>query len=299
MYTQLIQPVPNAIPIIDLSSNNEDDQRQIDWSLLAPYILNVHPQAGVIVKVSQGNWYVNPYLHRQRFGAHSHGIVNVGLYHYVEVIASSGPSIGKGLSGSDNAAFLLKCIGDDSGILPNEFLAGDWEDNVLPTADLGAMAYDFCDRLRYDLGIGPLLYSGEWFANPHGLERDKRLADFFLWWASYQSILPPVPEPWASAGKGIACWQFTDHASLPGVPYNVDVSWWLAGLSALRSAQWGNQPDPVAGKPAVGQPNLDPNGDLSSDLTSVYNYVMSGAPDWRTVAADIAAIKTKFIGLQG
>jgi hypothetical protein len=85
------------------------------------------------------------------------------------------------------------------------------------------------------------------------MERDPALAQYPLWWASYQNTMPPVPEPWAGAGKGIALWQFTANATLPGVPYPTDVSWWLAGVPALRAIQWP-QPDPLGG-PTDPQPD--------------------------------------------
>jgi GH25 family lysozyme M1 (1,4-beta-N-acetylmuramidase) len=240
----LIAPIPGAFPLVDLSSRNEDDQHQIDWPTLARYLLSLHPEAGVIVKLSQGDWYRNPFGHRQRMGAHAAGLKNVGLYHYVELVSGS---TGKGLSGSDNAKFFLQTVGDDGGILPNEFLAGDWEDQSAgPGADLDACALDFGGVLSRALGIAPLLYSASWYADPHNLNRDPALAQFPAWWAAYQNTIPPTPEPWASRGKGIACWQFTSQAQLPGLPNPCDVSWWLGGLPLLRSIQWP-PPDPLNG----------------------------------------------------
>lgn len=252
-------PIPGAVLTIDLSSNNESDTQQIDWPTLAAAVLPVHPQAIVIVKMCQGDWYVNPYRHRQRWGAHAAGFLNVGLYSYVEIISGGGPHAGANLTGAQNAEFLLQTVGTDGGIVAGEFYAGDWEDQSGgTTVDLDAMAIDFGQTLYRADAINPMLYSGDWYAKPHDLERDPALAQYPLWWASYQSTLPTTPEPWASAGKGIACWQFTSTATLPGIPFNVDISWWLAGLPALRAIQWP-QPDPLAGLLVGGTPDVQVN----------------------------------------
>ena len=288
MSTNLVPPVAGAIPMFDFSSWNEDDQHQIDWPTFAAWVLPDFPQAIVVVKMGQGDgWYLNPYRHRQRWGAHAAGFLNVFLYWYVEVICGGGTNKGKTLSGADNADALIKAIGDDGSIVQGEGIAGDWEDNALPTADLGAMALDFGTRVGRPLSVNPMLYSAEWFANPHGLERDKDLAQFPLWWASYQTTMPPVPEPWASAGKGIAAWQFRTDAILPGVPYQTDVSWWLAGLPALRAIQWP-QPDPLKGKSASGTPDLDKNTDVREVVKHVIAKLEQSPPDVPTAIADLA-----------
>lgn len=295
MSTDFVPPVAGAIPFVDVSSNNEDDQHQIDWPTLAQSLLSIHPEAGAIIKVSQGDWYVNPYLHRQRWGAHAAGLRNVGLYHYLELISQGGANAGKPLSGAANADWLLKCLGDDAGIVKGEFLVGDWEDqpaNVSGTADLDAMCLDFGGRLQRPLGIPPGIYSADWYARPHNLERDPSLLQFWLWWASYQNVIPPVPEPWSTAGRGISLWQFTANARLPGLPWQVDVSWWLAGIDALRAIQWGYQSDPVAGKPVDGIADVD--GDVQQIVRHCLDLLTNNpSPDLGVVRADLALALTK------
>ncbi len=248
-------PVPGAILVIDTSSHSETDTQQIDWPTLAAAVLPTFPECIVIVKMSEGDWYVNPYRHRQRWGAHAAGFRSVGLYHYVEEVSGGGPHQGQNLTGAQNAQFFLKTIGDDGQGVPGEFTAGDWEDQSSgPTSDLDAMALDFGGIIQRAVGLDPMMYSGPWFAEPHNLETDPRLAQYLLWWAVYQAAMPPVPKPWGT----IACWQFADDLVLPGLPFPVDGSWWLAGLPALRAIQWPVA-DPLAGQIVAGTPDIPVN----------------------------------------
>lgn len=285
MASVLVPPIAGAIPFVDTSDNNESDSHQIDWPTLARYLLSVHPEAGVVVKVSELD-YVNKYLHRQRWGAHAAGLKNVGLYFYDRISAT----------GAQNADLFFKAQGADGALVSGEFIAGDFEDtDAAPTADLDAHVLDALSRIEHALGIPPLIYTAAWYANPHNLNRDRALAHFPLWWASYQDTVPPVPEPWASAGKGIALWQFTSKAQLPGLPWECDVSWWLAGLPALRAIQWP-QPDPIAGKPTIGTPDSD--GDVPTLIKAAIADLEKTPPDVSTALADLARAMTRF-GLLG
>lgn len=254
MSTLLVPPFPGAIPVADFSSRNETDTNRIDWPTFARFWLALHPEAAVVIKLTQGDWYLNPFRQRQRLGAHAAGILNVGLYHYTELVASGGANEGKNLTGAQNADFFLQAVGEDGGIQKNEFLAGDWEqtDYISTTADLRAALLDFEGRIQRPLGIQALFYSGDWYAIPHDIEDDPAVAALPKWWAAYGPVTPSHP-------ANIVLWQFTDRGVFPGLPFPVDVSWWLAGLPALRTIQWGYAPDPLGGKLVAGTPDIAVN----------------------------------------
>jgi GH25 family lysozyme M1 (1,4-beta-N-acetylmuramidase) len=226
------------IPGIDVSSHNQAGG--IDWPAVAKYLTGLDPEAFAIVKVSEGgkpdNHYINPYLHQQRQGAHAAGIKTVGLYHFGRPSKNSG---------ADEADWFLECIGNDGGILAGEFLCLDIEDtDVSANADLDAYVLDFAGRVSRPLGRPIILYSGKWYADPHNLNRDPKLAELGLWWASVGSLIPPTPEPWKSAGKSLLLWQHSWHGRVPGIQGDVDLDYLVGGIETLRPYQWGYREPP-------------------------------------------------------
>lgn len=222
------------IPFLDISSHQQGTAG-IDWPTTAKYLLNLHPEAGVIVKVSEGTDYVNPYLHQQRMGAHAAGIRNVGLYQFGRPSRNSGAA---------EADFFMKAIGDDGGVLDREFYCFDEEDTDLPpTADLDAYVLDKTGRASRPFGHPVIVYSGSWFTEPHNLNRDPKLAELGLWWAAPGAQLPQTPEPWRSAGKPILFWQYNWFGRVPGIVGNVDLDYLVGGIETLRPYQWGWRPE--------------------------------------------------------
>ena len=241
------------IPFIDISSHQQGTVG-IDWPAVAKYLTGLHPEAGVIVKVSEGVGYVNPFLHQQRQGAHAAGIRNVGLYHYGRPSQASG---------SAEADWFMKRIGDDGGVLAGEFYALDVEDTAVPaTADLDAYVLDWSGRVGRPSGLSTIVYTGSWYADPHNLNRDPKLAQLGLWWASVGSSIPPTPMPWLTAGKGILLWQYNWTGSIPGIVGPVDLDWLVGGIDTLRPYQWGFQVDPLLGYTDV---PIDVNVPLNSE----------------------------------
>lgn len=235
------------IPFLDISSHQQGPVG-IDWPAVAAYLLAIHPEAGVIVKVSEGTDYVNPFLHPQRMGAHAAGLKNVGLYHFSRASRASGHA---------EADWFMQCVGDDGGVLKGEFPCLDLEDTLVPAhADLDAYNLDYAGRIQRPWGVKLVDYTGAWYADPHNLNRDPRLAELLLWWAAIQPELPPTPEPWRSAGQAITLWQYDWHGSIPGIVGDVDLDWLVGPIETLRPAQWGFEPDPLGGKLIAGEPDI-------------------------------------------
>lgn len=280
------------IPFIDVYSGTQGS-RGIDWPTVAKYLLSIDPEAGAIVKATEGVGYVNPYFHPQRQGAHAAGLRNVGIYDY------GLPSLNSGHAEADH---LLAALGADGGILPREFICLDLEDPDVPaTADLDAYVLDKVNRLQWPLGLSIITYSAPYYMDPHNLNRDPRLADCGLWLAApgaTETTIPPTPEPWKSAGKSILLLQHDWHGQIPGIDPEVDLNWLIGPIERLQPYQWGLQPDPVAGRPAVGTPDVASSADVPTILKHCLGILRSPSPDLATLYADLAEAETRY-GLQG
>lgn len=240
------------IPFLDIYSGSQGEHG-IDWVAVAKYLLDLHPEAGVIIKVSEGTDYVNPFLHQQRMGAHAAGIKNVGLYHFDRASQASG---------AKQAAFFMKGFGDDGGILKGEFLCWDEEDVDVPaTSDLDAEVIDATGAISRALGIKVVFYSGRWYLDPHNLNRDPKLLDLGLWLADVSDptgkLVPPTPEPWRSAGKSLLFLQYNWKGKVPGIFVPVDLDYLIGDISSLRPYQWGFMTDPLGDKLVAGKPDID------------------------------------------
>lgn len=226
------------IPGIDIASFQQGPAG-IDWPTTAAYLLARDPEAFAIVKLTESDDYANPYRHQQRQGAHAAGIRSIGLYHFARPSRNSGTA---------EADWFLQHVGEDGGVQPGEFYCLDMEDtDVAATADLDAWVLDFAGRVGRSFGRPIVLYSGAWYADPHNLNRDPKLAELGLWWASVGSHIPPTPEPWASAGKSLLLWQYNWHGQVPGIVGDVDLDYLVGGIETLRPFQWGYATNPLQG----------------------------------------------------
>lgn len=266
------------IPFIDISSYQEGPVG-IDWAAVARWLTDQHPEAGVIIKVSEGTDYINPFLHQQRMGAHAAGIRNVGLYHYGK------PSHN---TGHDEANYFMWCVGSDGGVLRGEFPCLDEEDkDVGQTADLDDYTLDYHDPIERAWGTASVNYTGRWYADPHNLNRDPRLAKLGLWWSvpgTSKELVAGlvVPEPWKSAGKGFLLVQTDFHGAVPGIQGEVDLDWLVSDtIDVLRPYQWGLWVDPLAGIPIDTQPDvpIDPHSENLTDARMVVQKIASDAEE--------------------
>lgn len=280
------------IPFIDIASYQQGPVG-IDWPTVAKYLLSLHPEAGVIIKVSEGTDYINPYLHQQRMGAHAAGIKNVGLYDYGKPSRNTGQA---------EADFFMQCIGNDGGILPGEFYCLDVEDTkVSPTADLDAYVLDKAGRIARPSGLPIIVYSGSWYTVPHNLNRDPKLATLGLWWSNPGSALPLTPEPWRSQGKNILMWQYDWHGRIPGIIGDVDLDYLVGSIDTLRPYQWGFQKDIFNASPIdvpldvdvpANSENLDDMKKVATKIQQHSNEILM-APTGSQLADVAAKIKSE------
>jgi lysozyme len=151
----------------------------------------------VITKATESVTYVNPYFRRNWSAIAAAGLCR-GVYHFARFDASTPEA---------EADFFLAVVGDwapgDVPVLDIESGWGHQEDNCLR----------WLSRVEAALGCRPLLYSGVWYMEPHGLTRSPALAEYGLWLAAYQHTPPAAPADWPFW----AIWQYSDAGVVPGI----------------------------------------------------------------------------------
>ena len=189
---------------VDVASH----QGQPDWRAVAA--------SGVtfaITKATGGTWYSNPTFARNWLEIKAAGMVR-GAYHYA--FESSGQPL-PGDGPEAEAEYFVKAIERAGGVAAGDLLALDIEDG---NGLLGERCLRWLRRVEALTGTRPLVYTGAWFAGPHGLAKTPELADYALWLAAYQAQPPAAPAPWDT----VAIWQHTDKGSVPGIAGGVDMN---------------------------------------------------------------------------
>lgn len=215
----------------------------------------------VIVKVTEGTGYVNPFLGEQVAAARARGAA-VGLYHFATAQASS----------DDEAAAFLRVARPylDAGAVA--FL--DWEPAGL--ASYTAWAEDWLRRVDHVTGRTTGIYMNL------GVSRLASWSAFVkahpLWLAYYgagarfdgyaTSFHPPAVPGWR-----LALWQYTEHGRLPGYGRDLDLNVYLGGIAA-----W----DKATGTATIAAPDIDPlEGLLDMDQkTFDKQKKIPGTPAW-------------------
>lgn len=234
---------------IDVSSNQDSD---VTKRVAADF---------VIVKVTEGTGYVNPFLGEQVAAARARGAA-VGLYHWATAQASS----------DEEATAFLRAAKPhlDAGAVA--FL--DWEPAGL--ASYTAWAEDWLRRVDHATGRTTGIYMNlgvsrlaSWsaFAKAHP-----------LWLAYYgagarfdgyaTSFHPPAVPGWR-----LALWQYTEHGRLPGYGRDLDLNVYLGGVR-----EW----DKATGTAVAAAPNIDPLGGLldMDQKTFDREKKRAGTPAW-------------------
>jgi lysozyme len=268
-------PGPEADVLEGVDASNW--QQTVDWAAVA-----ASGRRFAIVKASEDPAYRDPY-----FGANWRGIKDAGMvrgaYHFarpsqVDPIAS--------------VALFAEQIAAVGGLEPGDLVALDLEDADVPAGEqLAGWALDWLVEAEEMLGVRPLLYSGVWFMEPHGLMTSAILATYPLWLAAYQDEPPPAPPEWET----VTIWQYSAHGTVPGINGDADLNQFLGDEAALRAIGFaGTGPDPV-------QPLRDQTWALCDNLQGLASQ-WTGA-GWASMGSGIAsaaeAIKSLVRSSQG
>lgn len=125
-----------------------------------------------------------------------------------------------------SVALLEQMLNTAGGLQVGDLVALDMEAG---TGNLLEWVLDWCFECEGRLGVVPVIYSGHWFMEPHGLETSL-LGRYPLWYASYQAEPPPPPAGW----DRLAFWQFSASGTVPGVVGDCDEDVFYGSLEDLR-----------------------------------------------------------------
>lgn len=211
------------------SSGSDNSERGLNGVDVASYQSGLNP-AGmttthfVIVKFTQGTWYVNPYADKQYSAAKAAGKL-LGAYHY-----------GEGGDAKKEAQYFFKKLGTRIG----ECIPGiDWEGMQNPTFGSGEdveWCLTFCDEFYRLSGVRPVVYMSKSVCWKY--DWSKVAAKYQLWCAQYGSNAATDyrKDPWTD-GNGWGAWehdtirQYSSHGSIKGYSGYIDIN--LAYLSKI------------------------------------------------------------------
>jgi len=208
-------------------------------------------QAGVLfafIRVSDGTTVSDPRFAQNWAGARRVGVMR-GAYQYFRPETSA----------IAQADLLIAAVRRDPGELPP---ALDVEtDGGLPPAQVEARVRAWVDRVRTQLRVEPIVYTGPEFWRDRAGGAD--LASQPLWLAHYTNECPSVPSPWTRW----TFWQHTDRGAVPGIDGPVDLSLFagdylaleeLARRSRLPELAAASAPAPALAVEAAAVPALGP-----------------------------------------
>lgn len=196
----------------------------------------------VIVKFTQGTWYVNPYADAQYSAAKAAGKL-LGAYHY-----------GEGGSATKEARYFAKRLGSRVG----ECVPGlDWEGMQNCTFGTGkdvAWCLEFCDEFYRLTGVRPVIYMSKSVCRKYDWARVAK--NYKLWCAQYGSnnATNYRSDPWTDsnsfgAWKGDTIRQYSSHGSIKGYSGYIDIN-----LAYLTEEEWQELAKGKTEKAAADQP---------------------------------------------
>ncbi len=159
----------------------------------------------VVTKATEGTGYVNPTFCHNWLQSPAAGLARAA-YHFARP-DESGPEA--------QASFFLHTLGPLS---PGDVLVLDLESG---SGNVLNWTLGWLRAVWLATGARPLLYSGTWFMEPHGLTGNAELSEYGLWLAAYQSAPPSPPPNWPFW----AIWQYSDKGIVPGIAGPVDLDY--------------------------------------------------------------------------
>ena len=215
------------------------------------------PADFVIMKATQGTWYVSPDCDRQYQQAKKAGRC-LGVYHYAQ-----------GGNVQAEADFFLKNI---QGYIGEAILVLDWEGQDNPTFNTGrdnAWVKRWCDYVYRKTGVKPMVYTSKAY-----LHRVSGIGDYGLWVAQYANNKPTgyQANPWNEGEYSCAMRQYSSTGRLSGYNGNLDLNKFYGDRTAWNKyAGKGNATKPTT-PPSTG--TTTPSGttlDLAYDV--IKNYI--------------------------
>lgn len=195
------------------------------------------PADFVIVKTTQGNWYVSPNADQQYQSAKKAGRL-LGIYHYID---------GRGGAAGEVDFFIKNC----KNYIHEALIAVDWE--AEDNSQWGNEGYleEVVRLIKQKTGVTPLIYSMQSRYAQVKAVADRQNAG--LWIAQYGSMEPTgyQAHPWNEGAYSCAIRQYSSTGRLPGWGGNLDLNLAYMDRSAWQkyAAPSGKNPAPAPSKP--------------------------------------------------
>lgn len=205
---------------VDMSAFQPDN---IDWQTYKAWSAAGDGISRVAMRSSYGIGYTDAHFAEYRAGALAAGIDSILYYHY------GYPNLNGAVA---EANWQHSVVGD---IRASDMLILDYEQ---PT-DAATAAWAFTWLATQEANYGgklPGIYASSYYISQH--LQDQRLAKYPLWLANWEftpNERPPVPSPWA----GYEFVQYSDRASIPGIPGVVDADIFLGGTTPVNNTTYG------------------------------------------------------------
>lgn len=209
------------------------------------------PADFVIMKATQGTWYVSPDCDRQYQQAKKAGRC-LGVYHYA--------------GGGDykvEADYFLKNV---KGYIGEAILCLDWEDKNNPAFNSGKdkqWIKNWCDYVTKQTGVKPLVYISQAY-----MSFAQGIGDYGLWIAQYanNNATGYQAVPWNEGTYTCAIRQYSSHGNLSGYGGDLDLNKFYGDRAAWNKYTGkGNEVQPST--PSGSTPTSGSAPDLSGETT--------------------------------
>jgi len=213
-------------PGVDVSHHNGS----IDWKRVA------ETQKFAIVKLTEGRNFKDRNGEYNYKSAKDAGL-SVGAYHFGRPDSDVGPSDPQ--KEAEHFVSQLNIAGFKPGIDLAPVL--DLESGTKSDSYNVDWALKFCESIKLQTGVNPIIYTAAWFYNSDLVNSSKesleKLKSYKVWWANYTTNFQKDPnlKLWDSWD----IWQWTGRGTVAGISGRVDCNWLPGGDCGLRALAGG------------------------------------------------------------
>ncbi|MCK8616831.1 hypothetical protein LNP00_00400 [Fructobacillus sp. M158] len=203
-----------AMDVVDISSNN-GYLSQNDFE-----IMKRNGVRGIIVKLTEGTTYKNPYASSQINNARAAGLT-VSAYHFATYTDWN--------NARDEAAYFVS-YANELGLSKNTLMVNDLEDSSTKTYNVSSKSWAFDNEMKLRGFSNTALYTYVSYKNSMNLDTSF-LSNDHIWMAQYP-YNPSSSDLW---NRQYGMWQWSSNAGFWGISGTFDVSVDYAGIASTKN----------------------------------------------------------------